>query len=76
MPETKRATIYFDPALHRALRKTAAANDVSISEIVNRAVRDAIDEDAYDLAIFEERENEPTIPFEEFVQDMKRRGKL
>ena len=76
MPETKRATIYFDPALHRALRMKAAASDLSISELVNRAVRDSLDEDAEDLAIFEERKNDPTIPFEEFVRDMKRRGRL
>jgi len=54
----------------------AAANDMSISEIVNRAVRDSLDEDAEDLAIFEERKNEPTRPYDEFVRDMKRRGKL
>ena len=76
MPDTKRATIYFDPALHRALRTKAAASDLSISELVNRAVRDSLDEDAEDLAIFEERKNDPTIPFEEFVRDMKRRGRL
>jgi hypothetical protein len=76
MPDLKRATIYFDPGLHRALRMKAAVNDVSISEIVNRAVRDSLDEDAADLAIFEERKNEPTIPFEEVVRDLKRRGKL
>ena len=76
MPETKRSTIYFDPALHRALRMKAAVNDLSISEIVNRAVRDSLDEDAADLAIFEERKNEPTIPFEDVVRDLKRRGKL
>jgi hypothetical protein len=76
MPETKRSTIYFDRALHRALRMKAAASDLSISELVNRAVRDSLDEDAEDLAIFEERKNDPTIPFEEFVRDMKRRGRL
>lgn len=76
MPEMKRATIYFEPALHRALRLQAAANDVSISELVNRAVRDSLDEDATDIAIFEERKNEPTRPYEEFVREMKRRGKL
>jgi len=76
MPETKRATIYFDPALHRALRIKAAENDVSISEIVNRAVRDSLDDDAADMAIFEERKNDRTRPYEEFVRDMKRRGKL
>ena len=76
MGATKRATIYFDPALHRALRRQAAANDISVSELVNRVVRESIDEDAIDLAIFEERKNEPTRPFEEFVRDRKRRGKL
>ena len=76
MPDTKRATIYFDPALHRALRTKAAENEVSISEIVNRAVRDSLDEDAADMAIFEERKNDPTRPYEEFVREMKRRGKL
>lgn len=76
MGATKRATIYFDPALHRALRHRAAANDISISELVNRVVRESMDEDAIDVAIFEERKNEPTRPFEQFVRDMKRRGKL
>ncbi len=76
MPQIKRATIYFDPVLHRALRMKAEASDLSISELVNRAVRDSLDEDAEDLAIFEERKNDPTIPFEDFVEDMKRRGRL
>jgi hypothetical protein len=76
MPETKRATIYFDPILHRALRMKAAETDISISEIVNRAVRESLDEDAEDLAIFEERKNEPTRPYKDFVREMKRRGKL
>jgi len=76
MAETKRATIYFDPAIHRALRMQAAANDISISELVNRVVAESLDEDATDMAIFEERKNDPTRPFEEFVREMKRRGKL
>jgi hypothetical protein len=76
MPEAKRATIYFEPSLHRALRLMAAESDISISEIVNRAVRDSLSEDAADLEIFEKRKNEPTRPYEEFLRDMKRRGKL
>ena len=76
MPETKRATIYFDPSLHRALRLKAAENDTSISDIVNEAVRESLGEDAADLEIFEERKNDPTRPYEEFVREMKRRGRL
>ncbi len=76
MPEMKRATIYFEPEIHRALRTMAAESNVSISEFVNRAVRDSLDEDAADLAIFEERKNDRTRPYEEFAREMKRRGKL
>ena len=31
----KRATIYFDPDLHRALRLKAAETDQSVSDLVN-----------------------------------------
>ena len=72
----KRTTIYFDPTLYRALRFKAVESETSISALVNDAVADALGEDAIDLAIIEERRNEPTIPYEEFVRDMKRRGKL
>lgn len=76
MPAMRRTTIYFDPVVYEALRVRAAEAETSISAYVNRAVRDAIDEDLADLAIIEERRNEPSIPFEEFVADMKRRGRL
>ena len=76
MPATKRATIYFDPRLHRAIRMKAAANDTTISDIVNDAVRNAFAEDAYDLAEFEKRRHEPNLDFEDVVRSLKRRGKL
>jgi predicted HicB family RNase H-like nuclease len=57
MSETaqKRATVYFDPFLHRALRLKAAATDRSISELVNDAVKAALAEDASDIEAFEIR---------------------
>jgi hypothetical protein len=76
MNTTKRATVYFDANLHRALRLKAAETDTSISELVNTAVRKTLAEDAEDLAAFRERADESTLPFEGFVQDLKRRGKL
>jgi hypothetical protein len=72
----KRATVYFDEELHRALRIKAAATSSSISELVNEAVRAALAEDAEDLEAFEVREPEPDYDFEEVVKDLKRRGKL
>jgi len=74
--ELKRATIYFDPELHRALRIKAAELDRPISEIVNKAVKTALAEDVEDLSSFEERLKEPNLIFEELVKDLKKRGKI
>jgi hypothetical protein len=72
----KRATVYFDPDVHRALRLKAAATDDSMSDIVNRVVRLSLAEDAEDLETFQKRKREPNLDFESFVKALKRRGKL
>lgn len=78
MSETpqKRATVYFESYLHRALRLKAAETDTSISELVNEAVKEALAEDAEDLAAFEERSAETDLRFEDVLKDLKKRGKL
>ena len=76
MPGQKRATVYFDPSLHKALRVKAAFTERSISELVNQAIRTSLAEDAEDLAAFNARAKEPTMAFEEVLKDLKRRGKL
>jgi hypothetical protein len=72
----KRATVYFEEPVHKALRLKAAETDQSVSDLVNDAVRRALAEDADDLAAFRDRADEPTLAFEEFVADLKRRGRL
>jgi hypothetical protein len=72
----KRATVYFDPEIHRALRLKAAATDRSISDMVNDAVKLALAEDAADLAAFEERAHERSVDFEAVVSSLRRRGKI
>ena len=77
MSETaKRATIYFEPELHRAIRLKAADTHRSLSDIVNEAVRTALREDQEDLAAFEERVAEPTLSYEALLKDLKANGKL
>lgn len=71
MSAAKRATIYFDESLHRALRIKASETDRSVSELVNAAVRTALREDAEDLAAFRERAKEPTVAFEDLRSDLK-----
>ena len=76
MSDAKRATIYFDPSLHKALRVKSAQTEYSVSELVNGAVRRSLAEDADDLAAFDDRAREPNLAFEAVVKDLKRRGKL
>ena len=73
---TKRATVYFDAPLHRALRVKAAKTERSLSEIVNDAVRRALSEDAEDLEAFDARAKEPSLAFEDVLKDLRKRGKL
>ncbi len=72
----KRATVYFDPRLHRALRLKAAETDRPISQLVNEAVRVSLAEDEADLAAFQEREREPSLAFEDVLKKLKRDGKI
>lgn len=74
MASQKRATVYFEAEVHKALRLRAAANDQSVSDMVNAAVKVSLAEDAADLAAFEKRKREKSVSFDSFVQGMKRRG--
>ena len=76
MSDVKRATVYFDPALHKALQIKAVQTEHSLSDLVNSAVRRSLAEDAGDLAAFDERKREPNLAFENVLKDLRRRGKL
>lgn len=73
---SKRSTVYFDESLHTALRIKAAHSQRSVSDIVNDAVRAALAEDQEDLKAFQERAKEPTLSYEELLDDLKAHGKL
>jgi hypothetical protein len=72
----KRATIYFEPALHHAIRLKAAHTNRSLSQIVNDAVRWSLRDDQEDLEAFEDRIAEPTLSYEALLKDLKANGKL
>ncbi len=74
--QAKRATVYLEPDLHKALRLKAVETSTSVSELVNSAVREALAEDAEDLAAFEERGGEPLIGYEELIKRLKKDGRL
>ena len=74
--QTKRATIYFDPDLHKALRLKAVETSRSITELVNEAVREALSEDAEDLAAFDKRKREPLVSYDAMVKRLKKDGRI
>ena len=72
----KRATIYLESKIHRALKLKAIETDTSISDLVNEAVKEHLNEDAEDLITFDARKAEPSSDFADFVKQLKRDGKL
>jgi len=73
---TKRATIYLEPKLHKALRIKSAETTYSISDMVNDAIRNELASDADGLAAFRDRRADAVMGFEEFVSKLKRDGRI
>jgi hypothetical protein len=74
--KSKRATVYLDPKLHRALKIKSAQIERTISELINDAVRLSLAEDYEDLLAIEERQNEPDLDFKDVLRDLQNSGKL
>jgi hypothetical protein len=73
---SKRATIYFDPDIHRALKLRSVETERSISDIVNEALQRELATDEEDLAVFEQRVSEPTVSYETLLKKLKANGKI
>lgn len=74
--KARRATVYLEPNLHKALRLKAAETSTSVSELINKAVRDAMAEDAEDFSAFEERVGETLIGYDEMVKRLRKDGRI
>lgn len=72
----KRATVYFDEDLLRALKLKSAECNTSLSQIVNQAVLDSLAEDLSDLAAIEARKKEKPISYESFLKKLKASGRI
>lgn len=73
---SKRSTVYFDPAIHQALRVRAASSNLSLSELVDEAVRLVMREDQEDIDDLSKRIEEPEISYESMLKDLKKHGKI
>ena len=73
---TKRATIYFDPLIHKTLKMKSVEVSKSLSEIINDIIRRELMEDEADLNAFAERVSEPTVTYESMLKKLKLDGKI
>ena len=72
----KRATVYLDPDVHKALKLKAVETSRSVSDLVNEAVKKSFVEDAEDLAVFEDRVSEPLLSYDAMVKRLKKDGRI
>ena len=72
----KRATIYLDPVLHKALKLKSVETSRSISDLVNTAIRESLAEDAEDLAAFDQRADDALISYDEMIKRLKKDGRI
>lgn len=72
----KKATLYLDPRIHKALRLRAAETDQSISEITNQMLIEALSEDIEDLQAIEERKHGSFETYQQFIKGLKADGLL
>ena len=72
----KRATIYFEESVYKALRLKGAAASRSLSDLVNQAVKEALAEDEADLSAYRDRVAEPAVAYEDFLRELKKNGKI
>ncbi|GFD77134.1 hypothetical protein KUL113_65540 [Tenacibaculum sp. KUL113] len=73
---SKRSTVYFEPAIHNALKLRAASSDTSISELIDEAVRLLMKEDQEDLAAVRQRAKESEISYEDLLNTLEADGKI
>ena len=74
--QVRRATIYFDPDLHKALKLKSVETSRSITDLVNEAVRAALSEDAEDIIALERRKDEPLMSYDQMVKKLKNNSSI
>lgn len=74
--EAVRSTVYLEPDLHKALRLKSAHSRRSMSDIVNEALRQTLQEDEADLAAVRSRAKERSLSYEGFLSKLKADGTL
>jgi hypothetical protein len=71
MPKT---TLNLEDTVLQALKLKSSETKLSMSELVNDALKASLQEDLEDIKSWEERKGEDTYDYEEFVELLKKDG--
>jgi len=71
-----KATLYLDDSVHKALRIKAAETRLSMSDLVNDALKEALREDLEDISDWKERRKEKAISYDELLSQLKEDGTI
>lgn len=71
-----RTTVTLDDDLLKLLKLKALETSTSVSTLLNEILEDAFVQDSDDLQAFKERENESSISFESFLEELRADGRL
>ena len=71
-----RVTVHLEDSLLLALRRKAADNKQSMTDLVNDALGASLHEDLEDIKSWEDRKDEVTYEYEEFVKLLQKDGAL
>ena len=77
MSELKKATIYLEPEVHKALKIKAAETEGTISDLVNHFSKILLTvEDVEDVLDFFARKKEPSADFKAFMSKLRKNGTI
>lgn len=76
VPARRPTTLHIDKEILKALRLKAAVTGISISTLANQAFRKSLAEENRRIKVFTERRGQPLRPYEDFLSDLKRDGKI
>ena len=71
-----RVTVHLEDSLLQALRRKAVETKQSMSDLVNDALEASLHEDLEDIQSWEDRKDEETNGYEEFVKLLQKNGVL
>ncbi len=71
-----RTTVTLEDELIKLLKLKALENSSTVSTLLNEIVTEAFRQDSDDLQTFKERENESSISFESFLDELRADGRL